>query len=116
MHLIYKVESKFSNKINSIYFLGDKWYLDMKNDNGSVGQGDPPSGKAQCTFKMSKNDFQSMFAGKLKPTAAFMGGKLKIQGKSHSFIDTLLHLLLSGDLPTALKLEKLLNQMVKSKL
>jgi putative sterol carrier protein len=41
-----------------------------------------------------------MFAGKLKPTSAFMGGKLKIQ----------------GDLPTALKLEKLLNQMVKSKL
>jgi putative sterol carrier protein len=72
----------------------------MKNDNGSVGQGDPPSGKAQCTLKMSKTDFQSMFAGKLKPTAAFMGGKLKIQ----------------GDLPTALKLEKLLTQMVKSKL
>jgi len=79
---------------------GEKWYLDMKNNNGSAGQGDPPSGKAQCTFKMSKNDFQSMFTGKLKPTSAFMGGKLKIQ----------------GDLPTALKLEKLLNQMVKSKL
>ena len=52
----------------------------MKNDNGSAGQGDPPSGKAQCTMKMSKKDFESMFAGKLKPTAAFMGGKLKIQG------------------------------------
>jgi putative sterol carrier protein len=63
-------------------YIGDKWYLDMKNDSGSVGQGDPPSGKAQCTFKMSKTDFQSMFAGKLKPTAAFMGGKLKIQGNS----------------------------------
>ncbi len=58
----------------------------MKNDNGSVGQGEPPSGKAQCTFKMSKSDFQSMFAGKLKPTAAFMGGKLKIQGKFYFFI------------------------------
>jgi len=89
--------------INSVYLFdlqGDKWYLDMKNDNGSVGQGEPPSGKAQCTFKMSKSDFQEMFAGKLKPNVAFMGGKLKIQ----------------GDLPTALKLEKLLNQMVKSKL
>ncbi len=52
----------------------------MKNDNGSAGEGDPPSGKAQCTFKMSKKDFESMFAGKLKPTAAFMDGKLKIQG------------------------------------
>ncbi|CAF2421363.1 unnamed protein product [Rotaria sp. Silwood2] len=90
-------------QMNSVYAFdlqGDKWYLDMKNDNGSVGQGEPPSGKAQCTFKMLKSDFQLMFAGKLKPTAAFMGGKLKIQ----------------GDLSTALKLEKLLNQMVKSKL
>ncbi|CAF0925026.1 unnamed protein product [Adineta steineri] len=90
-------------QINSVYTFdlqGDRLYLDMKNDNGSVGQGEPPSGKAQCTFKMSKSDFQSMFAGKLKPTAAFMSGKLKIQ----------------GDLSTALKLEKLLNQMVKSKL
>ena len=55
--------------------------MDMKNAPGSVGQGDPPSGKAQCTMKMSKADFQLMFTGKLKPTAAFMGGKLKIQGK-----------------------------------
>lgn len=53
----------------------------MKNDNGSVGQGEPSAGKAQCTMKMSKADFELMFAGKLKPTAAFMGGKLKIQGK-----------------------------------
>jgi putative sterol carrier protein len=68
-------------------YLGEKWYLDMKNDSGSAGEGDPPSGKAQCTFKMSKKDFQSMFAGKLKPTAAFMGGKLKIQGKFHVLIN-----------------------------
>ncbi|CAF3732611.1 unnamed protein product [Adineta steineri] len=97
------LNSELLKQINSVYTFdlqGDRWYLDMKNDNGSVGQGEPPSGKAQCTFKMSKSDFQSMFAGKLKPAAAFLGGKLKIQ----------------GDLPTALKLEKLLNQMVKSKL
>jgi putative sterol carrier protein len=68
-------------------YLGEKWYLDMKNDSGSAGEGDPPSGKPQCTFKMSKKDFQSMFAGKLKPTAAFMGGKLKIQGKFHVLIN-----------------------------
>ena len=90
----------------------------MKNDNGSVGSGEPPSGKAQCTFKMSKNDFQSMFTGKLKPTAAFMGGKLKIQGKiylfDHVFSDYFIFF--SGDLTIALKLEKLLSQMLKSKL
>jgi len=87
-------------KINSVYAFdlqGDKWFIDLKN--GQVGSGEPTAEKAQVTMKMSKNDFQSMFAGKLKPTAAFMGGKLKIQ----------------GDLPTALKLEKLLNQMVKSR-
>jgi len=90
-------------KISAIYAFdlqGEQWYLDMKNDSGSAGQGEPPSGKAQCTMKMSKEDFQSMFAGKLKPAAAFMGGKLKIQ----------------GDIATALKLEQLLNQMLKSKL
>jgi putative sterol carrier protein len=52
----------------------------MKNGTGSVGQGEPPVDKAQCTLKMSKSDFQLMFAGKLKTTAAFMSGKLKIQG------------------------------------
>lgn len=89
----------------------------MKNDKGSAGQGEPPSGNAQCTFQMSKENFQSMFAGKLKPTAAFMGGKLKIKGNltfsssSHSS-----NAFFVGDLSTAMKLEKLLNQMVKSKL
>ncbi|CAF4839391.1 unnamed protein product, partial [Rotaria magnacalcarata] len=52
----------------------EKWYLDMKNGDGSVGKGEPTAGPAQCTMTMSKGDFQLMFAGKLKPTAAFMGG------------------------------------------
>lgn len=102
-----KIKSLFTpdllKKIDSIYAFdlqGEKWYIDMKTGSGSVGQGEPPGAKAQCTMTMSKKDFQSMFAGKLKPTAAFMGGKLKIK----------------GDLPTAMKLEKLLNQMIKSKL
>lgn len=87
-------------KINSIYAFdlqGDKWFIDLKN--GNAGQGEPSAEKAQVTMKMSKTDFQSMFAGKLKPTNAFMTGKLKIQ----------------GDLQTALKLEKLLKQMVQSR-
>ncbi|CAF1017264.1 unnamed protein product [Rotaria magnacalcarata] len=90
-------------KVNSVYSFdlqGEKWYLDMKNGDGSVGKGEPTAGPAQCTMTMSKGDFQLMFAGKLKPTAAFMGGKLKIK----------------GDLSVALKLEKLLKQMIPSKL
>lgn len=75
-------------KVSSVYSFdlqGEKWFLDMKNEPGSAGQGEPPSGKAQCTMKMSKADFHAMFAGKLKPTAAFMAGKLKIQGKLEKF-------------------------------
>ncbi|CAF0783637.1 unnamed protein product [Didymodactylos carnosus] len=88
-------------KIQSVYAFdlkGEKWYLDLKNEQGSVGKGEPTA-PAQCTLSMSKADFIQMFSGKLKPAAAFMGGKLKIK----------------GDMSTALKLEQLLNQM-KSKL
>ena len=81
-----RTEFEKMNDMTFSFVSGDKWYLDMKNDNGSAGQGEPPSGKAQCTFKMSKSDFAAMFAGKLKPTAAFMGGKLKIQGKISVFL------------------------------
>jgi len=55
------------------------WHLNMATGNGSCGQGAPPS-TADCTMTMDSADFISMFKGKLKPTAAFMGGKLKIQG------------------------------------
>lgn len=34
----------------------------------------------QCTLKIGTDDFREMVAGTLNPTAAFMGGKLKIKG------------------------------------
>lgn len=101
-------------------YLGDKWYLDMKNGNGGAGKGDPPAGPAQCTMTMSKTDFQAMFAGKLKPTSAFMGGKLKIKGNFYNFVylkfKNGVYSVILGDLSVAMKLEKLLKQMVQSKL
>ena len=74
------------------------WFVDLKNGCGSLGQGESPA-PVQCTMTMSSDDFVSMFAGDMKPTAAFMAGKLKIQ----------------GDLTLAMKLEKVMGQ-TRSKL
>jgi len=77
----------------------ETWYVDMKTGAGTVGKGDPPSGKADVTFTSDNETFMNMFTGKLKPTSAFMSGKLKLK----------------GDMALAMKLEKLMSQM-KSKL
>ncbi|XP_044141909.1 hydroxysteroid dehydrogenase-like protein 2 [Bufo gargarizans] len=55
------------------------WYMDLKNDKGAVGKGEPPI-KADVVMSMDSEDFVKMFTGKLKPTMAFMSGKLKIKG------------------------------------
>ncbi|XP_075067061.1 hydroxysteroid dehydrogenase-like protein 2 [Mixophyes fleayi] len=70
------------------------WYLDLKNDKGGVGKGESPV-KANVVMSMDSNDFVKMFTGKLKPTMAFMGGKLKIK----------------GDMALAMKLEALMGRM-----
>lgn len=72
------------------------WFLDLRTGSGSAGQGEP-SVKADVVMKMDSGDFSKMFAGKLKPTLAFMSGKLKIK----------------GDMTLAIKLEKLMNRMAK---
>ncbi|XP_067886763.1 hydroxysteroid dehydrogenase-like protein 2 [Heterodontus francisci] len=70
------------------------WYIDLKNENGSIGHGNFP-GKADVLMSMSSEDFVKMFAGKMKPTLAFMSGKLKIK----------------GDMSLAIKLDKLMTQL-----
>lgn len=67
----------------------------MKNGAGSVGSGDPTTGAADVTFTLKDGDFIDMFAGKLKPTNAFMTGKLK----------------LAGDMGKAMALEKMMKKM-----
>ena len=37
-------------------------------------------GDAECTITASTETFQELFAGELDPTAAFMTGKIKIDG------------------------------------
>ncbi|XP_053158600.1 hydroxysteroid dehydrogenase-like protein 2 [Hemicordylus capensis] len=72
---------------------GGTWYIDLKNKGGSAGSGEPP-GKVDVIMRMSSSDFVKMFSGKLKPTMAFMSGKLNIK----------------GDMALAIKLEKLMGQ------
>lgn len=76
-----------------------EWYLDLKTGSGSCGLGKPASGTADVTFTLKTADFQKMFAGKLKPTTAYMTGKLKI----------------SGNLGKAMALEKLMGKMQQAR-
>ncbi|XP_075416440.1 hydroxysteroid dehydrogenase-like protein 2 isoform X2 [Tenrec ecaudatus] len=73
---------------------GGTWFLDLKHKGGSVGFGEPAE-RADVVMSMSTEDFVKMFSGKLKPTMAFMLGKLKIK----------------GNMALAIKLERLMNQM-----
>lgn len=52
-------------------------YIDGKSNPGVVHNNDEP---AQCTVKVSFEDFTKMMNGKLDPTTAFMMGKIKIEG------------------------------------
>lgn len=55
-----------------------KWTLDLKT--AKVFQGEPSSGKADCTITMEDSDMVDMALGKLNPQVAFMKGKLKVKG------------------------------------
>ncbi|PKK24943.1 hydroxysteroid dehydrogenase like 2 [Columba livia] len=72
---------------------GGTWYIDLKTNGGSAGFGKPPV-TADVFMSMSSDDFVKMFTGKLKPTMAFMSGKIRIK----------------GNMALALKLEKMLTQ------
>ncbi|CAL1530461.1 unnamed protein product [Lymnaea stagnalis] len=74
------------------------WYLDLKSGTGSIGQGGME--QPDCTMTLESQLFLDMFAGKASPTTSFMTGKLKIK----------------GDMKAAMKLEKLMGKMRKSKL
>ena len=88
-------------KINGFYVFHLKgkeagtWFLDLKNGPGAVGQGDGGNDKPDVVMTMTSDNFAKMFSGKLKPSSAFMTGKLKIK----------------GDMTMAIKLEKLMKKM-----
>ena len=80
-----KIKDKAANadlvkKVNAVYRFditganGGTWILDLKEGTAGVRQADE---KGNCTITMADNDFVALIDGKLNPTAAFMGGKLK---------------------------------------
>ncbi|KAJ0177388.1 hypothetical protein K1T71_007397 [Dendrolimus kikuchii] len=94
------LSAELVKKTNAVYQFNVKgkeegvWHIDLKNGEGSCGQGEPKS-PPDATLTMDSNNFADMFAGKLKPTTAFMMGKLKI----------------SGDIQKAMKLEKMMKSL-----
>ncbi|MDB4285971.1 SCP2 sterol-binding domain-containing protein [bacterium] len=52
-------------------------YLDGSGDSNTVTNEDKD---ADCTVNVSKEDFDAMLSGDLNPMAAFMGGKLQVDG------------------------------------
>ena len=88
----------FHTRKHNYDFVDDnsEWYIDLKNGAGSYGKGQP-AGEADVTFTLKSADFGKMFSGKLKPTTAFMTGKLKI----------------AGNMGKAMSLEKLMGKMQK---
>merc|ERR1712038_437771 len=79
-----QLSEELVKKTNAVYSfsLSDKktqYYLDLKNGGGACGEGNP-AGDVDATLTMTSANFQKMFSGKLKPTTAFMSGRLKISG------------------------------------
>lgn len=88
------------SKTNGVYAFNisdakvNEWYLDLKNGAGKLEAG-KYEGKPDCQMTMSSDVFNKMVSGKLKPTSAFMSGKLKIK----------------GNMGLAMKLEKLMSSL-----
>ena len=95
MATLEEITDRFKSAVGSDSGLGKSVKFDLKGDGfifidgGSVTNEDQP---ADCTIIVSKDDFESMAAGNLDPTMAFMQGKLKI----------------NGDMSVAMKLQPLL--------
>merc|ERR1712232_417177 len=97
-----KEDPDLVKKVNGVYHFkldGDSWVVDLKTPPGSVSKG-APSGKADCTLSLSKDDFVAMSTGELDGQSAFMQGKLKI----------------AGNMALAMKLGQVMNAKKQSKL
>lgn len=73
---------------------GRDFFVDLRSGDGSVGEGQPAD-SPDVVFTMDPQSLLQMFAGSLKPTAAFMSGKMKIK----------------GDMGKAMRLEKLMGTL-----
>jgi putative sterol carrier protein len=57
---------------------GGNWNVSVADGACKVAEG--KVNKADVTIAMAANDFAKMIAGELQPVAAFMQGKIKLQG------------------------------------
>jgi putative sterol carrier protein len=57
---------------------GGQWYVVVANGRADVQQGVTDNPKA--TIRMNAADYVDMTTGKLNPMAAFMSGKVKVEG------------------------------------
>jgi putative sterol carrier protein len=67
-----------------------RWLVDVRDQKVTVTEN--PEGEADVSFSLTGETFDSILAGKQNPMIAYMTGKLKI----------------SGDMSTAMELQKLL--------
>jgi putative sterol carrier protein len=65
-------DADFSRSVK--FDMGDEFIV---IDGKTVSTTDAP---ADCTIKISKDNFEQLIAGELNPTAAFMTGKIKVEG------------------------------------
>jgi NAD(P)-dependent dehydrogenase (short-subunit alcohol dehydrogenase family) len=90
------------SRINATYQFDMKdtkssYYMNLLDAPGGCGKLDADMESPTTKFIMKEKDFVKMFKGKLKPTTAFMTGKMKIK----------------GDMQKAMALEKLMAKMNK---
>lgn len=57
--------------------MGGTWMIDLRENSRGVRMGD---GNAHCTLLAKTADFMKLVRGEMKPAAAIIKGKIKLQG------------------------------------
>lgn len=77
VNAVYKFVITDEDKNQSVY------YLDLKNGQGSVGEGEPPL-DADVVLTSSLRNMQLLMNGKLSKVSAYLTGRLKVDGDKNA--------------------------------